>query len=128
VGATGPASITPATLTTANNTPTAILTFAHPDNTINKWLVSIVGRDAGNNGDYWIGDFVFNTQRATSLAADALQLRPASPTVSNNDTVGGGGAYAVSIATSGNNLVVTVTGAAARNVNWTLDYQALPAT
>lgn len=106
---------------TTTTSPVTALTFAHADNTAVDWVVTFVGRNHANNGDYYRADFTFTSQR---FGGAAPTLNPSSPVAINIRSVGGGSVYLPTVTISSNNILLNAVGASATTVDWTVTYQA----
>lgn len=105
---------------TPSNSPVAALTYAHPDNTVVDWVVTFVGRNHSNNGDYYRTDFTFTSQR---FGAAAPVLNPAPPAVANVRSNGSGSTYLPTVTTSSNNVLLNAVGNASTTVDWSVTFQ-----
>lgn len=106
-------------ITTDGTTQVTILTCLCPANSGNDWNVSLMGIDVTGappiSGDFYRGDLQFSTMRVGSAAPT---ISPSSPSAANVQSSGGGSAYAIQAAVSGNSVVVQVKGATGKTVHW----------
>ena len=109
-----------APVATAGATLTTVLTFPIPADTVVDFSITIVGKRtggvSGTAGDSYRADFPVCYQR---IASAAPSLVGAAAVETGKKSNGGGSAYVGSVAISGNNLLVQVTGVATTNIDWT---------
>lgn len=115
-------------VSTFDATPTPLVSLPLDSDSVYDVLVTVVGKrtastgagagGGGTAGDCYRADFSATYQRIGSAAPS---LVGAAPVETNKKTVGGGAAYAASLATSsgaGSSLVVTATGVASTGISW----------
>lgn len=108
-----------APLATSGATPTALVAYAVPENSVVDFVVTVVGRwssGSGAAGHAYRADLVCTYQRIGN-AAPTLVGAAAAPT--NVRSVGSGSAWAASVGVSANMVVAYGAGAAGANVRWT---------
>jgi hypothetical protein len=106
-------------LRTTNATPTEIYRATLQPMTGYRALATLLGVDAGN------GDLrqIYASIVAKRLGAGALLV--GSPVVLANHQDAGAAGWAITAAGSGNDFVITVTGATGRTIDWLLDGETI---
>lgn len=107
------------TVTTTDATETVLFTDSLNNNTVLDYSITVVARDASNNGDAYRAD-LFATFQEFSFTP-SLVGAGASP--QNVRTNGGGSAYAVTFGISGDGISLKVTGVAATTITWGVTVQ-----
>lgn len=101
-----------ATLQTANATPTTIVTYTLPDETIAQFIAQVVGQQSGStNTAGYFRRYCYKRQSAGSATIVGTVDSAVLPDKEDN------AAWDVTVTTSGNNVLLQVTGAAV-TIDW----------
>ena len=100
---------------TTNATPTELFRATLPTNTGFLAQLQVIGVDTGNGALYAIQGFV--TLKRLGAGASIVGMNVPAPMRNVPQTDG----WAVTATTNGNDFVITVTGAAGRNIAWSIN-------